>query len=208
MKKFLVLVSVFIAYTSFNLMAIGNNSLLPNYFDRMLFIETKGVTTFSDNDNTSYTYTMGNGSVTVNNPSAYRKAVTETYWEPLMGDQKISRTEFFRITEQQEYLDRYLSYERQKRGYEIGKYISYGILGASAIFGAISVAMWSKYDEDKNTAAAKDWKTCTYVAAGVALASVVPICILTYTAPNEPDVSVNFAITLANSYNKKNGYVL
>ena len=205
MKKFLVFVLFLFAFVAFNLVAEEtgtegtnydplvvkeNDSLIPDYFEKMLFVKTGTRTTISVG---AYGYTASGRS--------------EEVWYPMRGSKEISKIEFFKILNNQQYIDEFVNYEKKKNAHNIGRYVSYGIMGAGAIFSLVSFLMYMKTFKD-NTSVANTWKICTFVGLGVTFASVIPITVLYLTSPKEPNVSVSFVVALANKYNQTNGYVL
>lgn len=190
----LLFVSVFALFAAETNNGVKSSvSFLPDYYDEMLFVNKMRVTAI----------TTGGG---------FAPSVSQgEFWQPLKGHKEISKIEFFELTSQDDLLSEYRNWEHRKKVHDAFKWVDVGLLSVSGIMTVVSAIMFIRSNAGRfpgEPSNGEGWKKALIASGVITGVSVIALPIIIFTSPKEPNVSINFAISLAEGYNNAHGYVL
>lgn len=173
--------------------------ILPENFDKLLSIST--FTEYTTTSVTTPSITVGAPFLYFNTGFLNRSTQSETVWYPYLGPNRISHKDFFLITGQDAFADQYQNYERALSSWQKGRVAGFVFLGASSLLTIVSSIGKAA---TKNWSSSRDpWSIALYVGIGTLLASAVVVPIVEVCRPRRPDISINFAVSLADTYNQR-----
>ena len=202
MKKLLTIISVLTLGIAF-VFAEGNNEDITagmssnqrqEYLNKALSVERKSVTKTSTYGNT---YNSKPGKYgTSGTFSSDTETSTTTDWIPYLGPSQISKTEFFRLAKNDELYRKAMEIDSRVKAKKQSGTI-YTVVGTVAVLGGAALLAIGENEKNPNEL----YQVLGGVVMGV---GCIPLGFGIYNLcyKEEMDVSVDFAIGVANSYNK------
>lgn len=170
----------------------------PEDLDKLLSISTS--TEFTTTNVVYPGISLGGPFFRVNTGFATHSTSADTVWYPYLGGYRISHQDFFTITGQESFAQQYQNYERALSSWRKGRIAGFVFLGASSLLtiiaaiGKTATRSWRNNDP---------WSIALYVGVGTFAASAIVVPIVEVCRPRRPDISINFAISLAEAHNQK-----
>lgn len=182
------------------------------YLFNKIYIDGEQRTRGSGYSSTSTTYDLSSGSMLFGSGSTYSNfnSSTSLTWYPYIGGNKlIDRVTFFELVGEKELAKEYQEYlDKMKKRKNIMLGVGWSMFGVGAVMGVVGIVVGCLGSANKPQGSYGS-TTQENVGFGIACAGIglmglssIPLFIYKFgTKPHEPDVTIAFAIDLANEYN-------